>query len=42
MKTLEYNYTDLKLVDLRYRGNDDKGYYILSFQTPQLAKICLS
>jgi len=39
MKTLEYNYFDLKLVDLRYRGNDDKGYYILSFQTPQQAKI---
>ena len=39
MKTLEYNYFDLKLVDLRYRGNDEKGYYILSFETPNKAKI---
>jgi hypothetical protein len=39
MKTLEYNYFDLKLVDLRYRGNDEKGYYLLSFQTNTKAKI---
>jgi hypothetical protein len=39
MKSLEYNYTDLTLVDLRYRGNDDKGYYILSFKTAQHEKI---
>jgi len=31
MKTLEYNYRDLTLTDLRYRGNDEKGYYILAF-----------
>lgn len=31
-KKLEYNYRDLQLSDLRYRGNDGKGYYILSFK----------
>ncbi len=31
MKTLDYNFRMLQLRDLRYRGNDDKGYYILSF-----------
>ncbi len=31
MKTLEYNYRSLQLKDLRYRGNSEKGYYILSF-----------
>jgi len=35
MKTLEYNYRDLRLIDLRYRGNDEKGYYILAFKTAQ-------
>ncbi len=30
-KTLEYNYTELKLVDMRYRGDAGKGYYLLSF-----------
>tara|TARA_R110000787_G_scaffold123288_1_gene234293 strand:- start:971 stop:1342 length:372 start_codon:yes stop_codon:yes gene_type:complete len=39
MKTLEYNYMDLSLVDLRYRGNNEKGYYILSFQTQRGEKI---
>ena len=33
MQTLEYNYTDLKLIDLRYRGSKEKGYYILAFQS---------
>lgn len=39
MKTLEYNYRDLRLTDLRYRGNDEKGYYILAFKTDQGAPI---
>lgn len=33
MKTLKYNYPELSLIDLRYRGNDDKGHYILAFIT---------
>lgn len=31
MKELDYNYKDLKLVDLRYRGSEEKGFYILLF-----------
>jgi hypothetical protein len=30
-KTLDYNYTELELVDMRYRGDAGKGYYLLSF-----------
>ena len=30
-KTLDYNYTELKLVDMRHRGDAAKGYYLLSF-----------
>ena len=33
MKQLDYNYKDLKLVDIRYRGSKDKGYYILAFES---------
>jgi|14BtaG_2_1085337.scaffolds.fasta_scaffold19999_4 hypothetical protein len=30
-KTLDYNYKELELVDMRYRGDEEKGYYLLSF-----------
>jgi hypothetical protein len=33
MKQLDYNYKDLKLIDIRYRGSKDKGYYLLAFES---------
>ena len=33
MKQLDYNYKDLKLIDIRYRGSEQKGYYILAFES---------
>ena len=33
MKQLDYNYRDLKLVDIRYRGSREKGYYMLAFES---------
>jgi len=34
-KTLDYNYMELELIDMRYRGDSDKGYYLLSFYDPE-------
>lgn len=33
MEKLDYNFTKLKLEDLRYRGSLEKGYYILAFHS---------
>ena len=32
MEQLEYNYKDLRLQDIRYRGSEEKGYYMLAFE----------
>jgi hypothetical protein len=31
MEQLEYNYKNLSLSDIRYRGTSDRGYYMLAF-----------
>ncbi len=31
MEQLDYNYTNLSLKDIRYRGSETKGYYMLAF-----------
>ena len=33
MEQLDYNYKNLKLTDIRYRGSNDKGYYMLAFES---------
>jgi hypothetical protein len=33
METLQYTHKSLKLKDIRYRGSNDKGYYILAFDS---------
>ena len=32
MKTLEYTHRNLRLQDIRYRGSNEKGYYMLAFE----------
>ena len=33
MEQLDYNYKQLQLKDIRYRGSADKGYYMLAFDS---------
>ena len=33
MKHLDYTHKTLQLNDIRYRGSNDKGYYILAFES---------
>ena len=33
MEQLKYTHTNLKLKDIRYRGNETQGYYMLAFES---------
>jgi hypothetical protein len=36
---LDYNYTNLELVDMRYRGDVGSGYYLLAFKDKKTSNI---
>lgn len=38
-KVLDYNYTELELVDMRYRGDVGSGYYLLAFKDKRTSQV---